>query len=53
MSTRASRSRSPRACSGATYPGVPTIAPVKVSRSRSPASRAIPKSTILTRSMLP
>jgi hypothetical protein len=51
-SARASTSACPRACSGAMYPGVPTIAPVRVIRV-SAACHAIPKSSTFTRSMSP
>ena len=41
-------SRDPRACSGAMYPGVPSIDPVRVSAMPTPRSRATPKSRSVT-----
>ena len=46
MSARASTSRSPRACSGAMYIGVPTVEPTLVKRLVSSTRRAMPKSSM-------
>ncbi len=51
-SARASTLGSPRACSGAMYPGVPMAAPVRV-RADDRATRATPKSSTFTRSIEP
>ena len=52
-SARASMSRSPRACSGAMKPGVPTAMPVRVNSLRAWCERAMPKSIRVTRSIAP
>ncbi len=48
MSARVSIVSSPRACSGATYCGVPIIMPLTVSRELPPAVRARPRSQTFT-----
>src|SRR5919202_347139 len=49
MSLRPSTSRSPIACSGLMYVGVPTAMPVTVRRESASAARAIPKSVTIER----
>ena len=49
MSLRPSSSRSPIACSGDMYAGVPTATPVTVSRESPAAARAMPKSVTTAR----
>jgi hypothetical protein len=49
MSLRPSSSRSPIACSGDMYAGVPTATPVTVNRESPAAARAMPKSVTTAR----
>ncbi len=53
MSLRPSTSRSPLACSGDMYVGVPTVLPVTVSRVPASIARAIPKSVTMARPVAP